>query len=320
MWEILLIELNKSKAPTLLVEDFNYYAQKAILQYINKRYTVYNMNQQIDDDLRVLLTFTSIIPSIAADSDPLINSTDIGAMKYVYNGVYQVFLPLDYLHLLNCICVYKAIKPKGCTKEGEYIKYRATRMTSDNYAMIQENYYYRPKTERPYFYIRNINRTNSLPTNTYNGTNGTDMNTSKYNVIVQEREGNVVIINNNSNFSRELSLSNGRTISTINKETAHRYGNVSPIRMELHCGKDRYFTLHTVLVDYIKTPQTIRLTQEQLNSVEDTSQLLEFPDYVCQEIVNELVKLVMENHSNPRLQTNTIVTQSAINPTQQQTK
>ena len=31
--------------------------------------------------------------------------------------------------------------------------------------------------------------------------------------------------------------------------------------------------------------------QEEVDKVEDSSQILEFPDYVCQEIVNELVKL-----------------------------
>ena len=40
------------------------------------------------------------------------------------------------------------------------------------------------------------------------------------------------------------------------------------------------------------------LTQEQLDYTEDNSQILEFPDYVCQEIINELVHLVMENNSD----------------------
>jgi hypothetical protein len=44
---------------------------------------------------------------------------------------------------------------------------------------------------------------------------------------------------------------------------------------------------------------------------------MEFPDYVCQEIINELVHLVMENTADPRLQTHIPVTQSIVNPTQQ---
>ena len=44
-------------------------------------------------------------------------------------------------------------------------------------------------------------------------------------------------------------------------------------------------------------------TQEQIDLTEDTSQMMEFPDYVCQEIINELVHIVMENSSDPRMQT-----------------
>ena len=75
--------------------------------------------------------------------------------------------------------------------------------------------------------------------------------------------------------------------------------------------------LDTIYVDYLKTPQYVELTQEQLDLVEDTSQLLEYPDYVCYEIVGELVKLLMENASDPRLQTNIPINQTIASPIQQ---
>jgi len=82
-----------------------------------------------------------------------------------------------------------------------------------------------------------------------------------------------------------------------------RYGNPSTVRLEIRYGKDNsLFTLDSVYVDYIKAPQFIRITQEQLDLTEDTSQIMEFPDYVIQEIINELVHIVMENASDPRLQ------------------
>ena len=90
--------------------------------------------------------------------------------------------------------------------------------------------------------------------------------------------------------------------------------------MEIRYGSDSsVFKLEKVFVDYIKAPQVIRLTQEQVDLTEDTSQIMEFPDYVCQEIINELTTLVMENIADPRLNTNNIVTQSIANPAQQQT-
>ncbi len=87
--------------------------------------------------------------------------------------------------------------------------------------------------------------------------------------------------------------------------------------MEIRYGKDdTIFELVEVLVDYVKSPQYIRLTPEQLDLTIDTSQVMEFPDYVCQEIINELVTLVMENTADPRLQTHIPVTQSIAQPAQ----
>lgn len=54
----------------------------------------------------------------------------------------------------------------------------------------------------------------------------------------------------------------------------------------------------------------IELTEEQLDTIEDTSQIIEFPDYVCYEIINEFVKLLLENSSDPRLQTHLPVNQT----------
>ena len=91
--------------------------------------------------------------------------------------------------------------------------------------------------------------------------------------------------------------------------------------MEIRYGKDTsLFELVNVYIDYLKTPQNIRLTQEQLDLTEDTSQMMEFPDYVCQEIINVLVKLVMENSSDTRLQTHIPFNTTIANPAQAQSQ
>lgn len=103
--------------------------------------------------------------------------------------------------------------------------------------------------------------------------------------------------------------------SLINRISGYRYGNKSRVRMEIRYGKDTStFLLTKVYIDYIRSPQFLQLTQEQIDEVTDTSQVLEFPDYVCQEILNELIKLIMENASDPRLQTNIPINQSIANP------
>ena len=90
--------------------------------------------------------------------------------------------------------------------------------------------------------------------------------------------------------------------------------------MEIRYGKDNtVFELIEVSVDYVKTPQYLLLTQEQLDLTEDTSQIMEFPDYICQEIINEVVKIILEQNANPRLQTFIPVNTSIATPTSQQT-
>jgi hypothetical protein len=89
--------------------------------------------------------------------------------------------------------------------------------------------------------------------------------------------------------------------------------------MEIRYGKDNtLFELTQLYVDYIKAPQYIRLTQDEVDAVEDNSQMLEFPDYVVQEIINELVKLLLENSSDQRLQTNIPINNSIANPQQEE--
>lgn len=106
------------------------------------------------------------------------------------------------------------------------------------------------------------------------------------------------------------------------ESTGSRNANVTRVLLEIRFGKDSsLFTPEKAYVDYLKAPQFIRLTQAQIDKTADTSQILEFPDYVCFEIVNILTKLVMENASDPRLQTNLPINQTIASgvPQQQQT-
>ena len=61
MFEAMLVELNNTSSPSLLLDDYNYFINKAIDMYINKRYTNYDTTQQTTDDLRVLKS-TAILP------------------------------------------------------------------------------------------------------------------------------------------------------------------------------------------------------------------------------------------------------------------
>ena len=126
-----------------------------------------------------------------------------------------------------------------------------------------------------------------------------------------------------SNLPRTFKLDFGNNatenVSLVEKPTGLRAGNPSNVRMEIRYGKDdSVFQLKEVQIDYVKSPQFIRLTQEQIDLTEDTSQIMEFPDYVNQEIINELVHLVMERVNDPRLGNNIQITQSIARPSGQQ--
>ena len=324
VWEGMLTELSKVNAPSMLLQDFNYFFNKAINQYINKRYNIYDINQQTSDDLRVLKATSILEAKLATESEPLKALVSLGAGKSkLFGATYEVTLPPDYLHILNCVCIYKVNKNWKCYNAGDYVQFAAKRLTADSWSVIVNDYYNRPLPERPYFYIHNININDTVPTNpiTSDNPNGTDIAT-KYEVTTSTSSvGGVDGTDGKSNFSRTITLGkpDNRSVSTVERDAGTRYGNASNVRMEIRYGHDNsIFSLEKVFIDYIKSPQTIRLTQEQVNLTEDTSQIMEFPDYVCQEIINELTMLVMENTADPRLQTNPTVTQSIANPAHQQ--
>ena len=316
LYEAVLIELNKENAPNILLEDFNYFANKAINQYINKRYNIYDINQQTTDDLRVLKA-TAILDVNKVD--------DYNDLSLALNATYETILPSDYLHLLNCICIYDVQKTYKCYNKGDTWRAAATRLTADAYSQVLDNFWNRPSYKRPYYYIHNINTSTINPTNPYTNTgSGTDFNSKMTHDpdFGNDGNGNKIVEGQGTPKTIKIKLGNNEeNVSAVERGSEIRYGNVSQVRLEIRYGTDNsVFELKKVYIDYIKAPQTIRLTQEQLDHTEDTSQMMEFPDYVCQEIVNELVHIVMENISDPKLQTHPVVSQSIANPAQQQTE
>lgn len=115
VWEGMLTELSKVNAPSMLLQDFNYFFNKAINQYINKRYNIYDINQQTTDDLRVLKATTLLTPKLIDSTISGVDTSDWAAGNAkLFGATYEIYLPLDYLHMLNCICVYKLNKRFKC--------------------------------------------------------------------------------------------------------------------------------------------------------------------------------------------------------------
>lgn len=302
-------EVNKVQSMTLLLEDFNYFFNKAIYQYINKRYNIYDVSQQTTDDIRVLKATIALPVKLATSA-----YGDTEGLDSLYGATYEVELPSDYFHLLNCICDFELKKSFKCYAAGSRVQFGALRLTSDMWSQVIHNVYMRPSYKRPYFCIHNVDVNTNNPTNPYDSvTNpyGTDIKSASTDTATNATEVT-------GGLPKTISIG-GNAVTTVERAGQIRFGNPSTVRMEIRYGKDNtLFELKKVYVDYLKAPQTILLTQEQMDMTEDTSQIMEFPDYVCHEIINELTNIILENSSDPRLQTHIPISSSVANPAQQQ--
>lgn len=219
LYEDILIEQNKRKAPSLLLEDYVYFINKAIIQYINKRYNLYETDQQSLDDLGA------------------IRVVDHPITLTLQSSRYKGSLPVDYFHLLNCSTRFKVTTAFDCYLVNNTFDIQTSRLSSNAAKTVEKNYYFKPSYKTPYYYI--------------NGGN--------------------------------LEIRSGSTAKVIPT---------------------------TAYIDYLRKPTTVTLTQEQLDSVTDTSQTIEFPDYVVNEIINELTNILLENAGDPRLQSHAPINQS----------
>ena len=294
LYEYALIELNKLDAPSLLLEDYNYFINKAVQQYVNLVYAKLEVDQQSTDDIRVLKA-SAVLKPTKLSQNPIYNHLANGLLE----SSYYVDLPADYMHLLNCIVEYKVgVSNFKCYNKGDTVYFAARKLTPDMYTQVLNNAYMRPMYKRPYYYLTNINTANTIVTNP-------SMDTAILDANKENNETPSALVDSNN-------------------VPGDRLANPSIVRLELRYGTDDgVFVPNNIYVDYLKAPMYIRLTQDQINSTLDYSQVLEFPDYVCFEIANIFVRLLMENASDPRLQTNipinnTIAAPATIQAAQQQ--
>ncbi len=260
IYESVLIELNKVQAPSVMISDFIYLFNKAVQAYINTRYSQFDQTQQLTDDLRVL-TLTKKY-----------NTSELQLTHdNTFKGNYQVTLPSDYWHILNCICEFEAVKPSVCEDCGGYIQYGANKLNTNQWPHVINNAYMEPSYKRPYYYIINV----------------TDP--SKKTVT-----------------SESVDAKTATAIAGNDK----RYGNATIPVMQIKCGNERKYKLHAVYIDYLRTPEYLAFSQAQLDNPVDTTQVVEFPDYVIYEIINTLVTQILENHSDLRVQTQPAVSKT----------
>ena len=202
-----MIELNKVQAPSLLLSDYNYFINKAVAQYVNKIYNLYDIDQQRSDDLRVLKSTAILTPRLQTIYD----SNAIGSK--LLHKTYEVDLPDDYMHILNCIVEYDVKVTKDCYDKNSKIHFGAQRLTADMFSQIINNYYMRPKFSRPYYYINNV--------------------TTKNTYVTTDNQTGVTYPENTGASTIETSIS-----QNVERVSPNRYGNKNIVRMEIRYGND----------------------------------------------------------------------------------
>jgi len=85
-------------------------------------------------------------------------------------------------------------------------------------------------------------------------------------------------------------------------------------KVDIICGKNGGIIPKNLYMDYLKTPEKIELTWDDVQGEPKEGSHMndpcEFPNAVAYEIINIFVRLVLENSSDPRLQTNFAVNQT----------
>lgn len=239
VYSALLTELNKQEAPTILIEDFNYLHNKAIQNYINKRYNIYPVGQQVKDDLGPLKVMNYPLVVIAKPN--------------TYPRQFTASLPIDYLHIQRQIVKIQIEAELNNCAQTDYNRYpQTTQIDSTQLAEITNNYYSKPSKKRVYFVT--------------------------YQIQNEETGGPAYMV-------------------------------------DFYCGEDESVSVTNSYIDYLRKPKVITLTQEDIYSDVDDSEKLEFAPYVNLEILKELLILVLENSSDPRLNTVGPVNQSIAPPT-----
>lgn len=251
LYDAALIEINKLEAPSMLLEDYNYFINKAIQQYINKAYNRYEINQQATDDLGALKVSTTL--TVENDDIPSFPGEEVG---------YFATLPNNYWHMLSCIISFEKLagSDKCGSKTDSTISTVARKMTSDIAPTIINNAYFKPSYKTPY-----------------------------YSISVEQ------------NVETDLD----KII-----DPCDLIENSKGTKINLMIGKVKYEPI-TVFVNYLKAPEKVYLEEDDLYG-EDRTKEMEFPDYVCYEIINEFTKLLLENTADPRLSTNVPINQSII--------
>lgn len=335
VYEASLVEINKENAQSFTIEEFNYVINKSILAFVNEKYNFYAANQQISDDLRVFVknqTF-SIDDTVDIDGSPttytlnpttgqllttiitgalsadLSTTRDIATGDTVYFGEdttngYLVGVITD-----NSFAFTPAVPATTTYDRGTEIKLEVAPIA----IVAGETSVTSART--PFITFSSSDYLHLISCRVTWKTQRPSQTTVTYLVFPAKRLTYDMLnaIQNNTYLSPAPNrpyyqvfdnISNSGVVTAPAAIKDIRAYQNKP-RMKIHVGSaNSVMEMRSVEFDYLKIPETIVMYDSDIFSATgDTSQVLELPDYLLNEIVKRCTIYLLEKASDPRIQT-----------------
>jgi hypothetical protein len=222
LYEGILYETDKVKAPVFYVEHYNYVINKAIMRFIRKAYGL------SDDEAKPVVSQEEIDGIRVLEKEYTAHLKPTSGELALKDAVFT--LPGDYLHLRSCVAFFEPSEAiKACFKTGTRKVRRCHRFTGNLHNATSDDYYSRPSTEQVY---------------------------------VQQTGSKVKIL----------------------------------------AGTATDWLLEKVEGLYVRKPEEVKLEEDaNQNIIPASNKVSEFPQEICDQIIDEAVTILLEIWGNPRL-------------------
>lgn len=328
----ILTELVKEESPVLYLEDFLYYYNKGLNEYINLRYEKFELTQQLSDDLRAWKTTYNTDSLIININDlgksPEDTSTKCSAEAVdVCNGKCAEEsstkdcsamckdiadnTEITQEDIAQCSCEHTCDEDCSggddcipecmviCEQDCERAIKKAAedKCIENNFTKCKESYTADciKKSKKPYRHLLSCSITVALlrPVSHCDQKLGT---VKTYKVTRSTSDRNAVLSENvylNARFYRPYYSISGDIITIDVGDIDKKKAKIS-----------------NITIDYLMQPNEVDLTESEITTEMDTSQVLEFTADVANEVRKRVMLLILERHRDIRMQSNLQVNQS----------
>ncbi len=329
IYDATITEINKENSQSFTIEEFNYTLNKAIIAFENEKYNFYAVNQQLTDDLRVFIknqTFniTDISVEEGDDTVPTFNpitgyltENRSGETTAVLSTVQDLevnniiqFGNGSTTHTISNITNTTITFAPGLTASRGDRVFKSTPLIAIPAGSIA-------RTIEMNFVSSDYVHLISCRVLWKNKRSSTD-EVSIITFPAQRLTYDMLnAIQNNTYLSPAPNRPYYQTLNHINNggiigySIADYKANQNRPKMKIHIGnKNSYMELRSVEFDYVKFPEKVTLFDSDVFSVGvDTSQILELPDYLINELVKRCVSYLLERSGDPRIQSYPIFNQ-----------